>query len=83
MRTARGGYECESHKSGDDISCRFNIDTIYRHKITESELRSLVDDGITDVIKNMTAPNNVRFDARLKLNRDENGKVTGMGVERA
>ena len=82
MRTGRGGYECEDHKDGDSASCRFNIDTIYRHKITESELRSLVDNGITDVIKNMTAPNNVRFDARLKLKRDENGKVTGMGVER-
>ncbi len=82
MRTGRGGYECEDHKDGDAESCRFNIDTIYRHKITESELRALVDNGITDVIKNMTAPNNVRFDARLKLNRDENGKVTGMGVER-
>lgn len=82
MRTVRGGYECEDHKDGDAASCRFNIDTIYRHKITENELRALVDNGITDVIKNMTAPNNVRFDARLKLNRDENGKVTGMSVER-
>lgn len=82
MRIGRGGYECENYTKDDPAACRFNIDTIYRHKITENELRALVENGITDVIKNMTAPNNVRFDAKLKLNRDENGKVTGMGVER-
>ncbi|MBR4719859.1 MAG: topoisomerase C-terminal repeat-containing protein [Lachnospiraceae bacterium] len=82
MRNRAGGYECENYTRDDDMKCRFNIDTVMKHKVTETELRSLVNNGITDVINNLIARNNVRFSAKLKLNRDESGSITGIGIER-
>lgn len=81
IRSASGGYECEDYKKDGDDRCRFSIDTVLKHKITEKELKELVDKGITSVIKGFVSKNNVRFSAKLKLNRDESGKITGIGFE--
>lgn len=82
MRLRTGGFECENHSSDTDDRCRFSMDTVYMHKVSENELRELVNNGITSVIKGFTAKNNVRFNAKIRLNRDESGMITGMGIER-
>ncbi|MBR5765594.1 MAG: topoisomerase C-terminal repeat-containing protein [Lachnospiraceae bacterium] len=82
IRTASGGFECEDHTKTDEGRCGFNIETVYGHKLTDKELKDLVLNGVTGVIRGFTSKNNVRFDAKLKLNRDDSEKITGIGIER-
>jgi DNA topoisomerase-3 len=44
-------------------------------------LRDLVNNGITGVIKGFVSKGGKRFDAKLKLNKDESGKITGIGFD--
>ena len=76
------GYKCAGYNREVEDGCRFSMDTVLKHKITETELRDLINNGITGVIKGFTAKNNVRFNAKIRLNRDETGKITGIGFER-
>ncbi|MCR5356549.1 MAG: topoisomerase C-terminal repeat-containing protein [Lachnospiraceae bacterium] len=82
LRTKSGGYECEAYNSKGEDRCTFNIDTVFGHKVNDRELKELVNNGITGTIKGFIAKNNVRFDAKLKLNRDDSDRITGLGIER-
>ena len=55
--------------------------SILGHRISADELRELLDKGMTGKISGFVSKNGRPFDARLKLDRNENGEVTGMSFD--
>lgn len=82
IKAGSKGFRCADYAKDKEGGCRFNIDKVLEHKITEEELKALINDGITGVINGFRAKNDVLFNAKIKLNRDESGKITGIGFER-
>ncbi len=81
FRNPSGEYICENHGRISNGSCRFMVGSILGHRVTEEELNELVNNGITGVINGFTSRNGRLFDARLKLDRDEKGNITGMSFD--
>ena len=70
------GYGCSDYKSG----CKFAIkDVVAGKKITENQVKLLVENGKTNLIKGFTSKSGKPFDAVLKLEKikDENGQLIG------
>jgi len=67
------GFTCENHFNETD-KCYFSIGEIAGRKTTEEDLRSLINDGITDVLTGFKTKSKVPFVARLKLADGENGR---------
>ncbi len=80
-RMSEGRYVCENYSKDKEGACKFNVYTVLSHKITEKELKDLVKNGITGKIKGFVSKGGKRFDAKLKLNKDESGKITGIGFD--
>ena len=76
-----GGFECGNYLREKSDGCKFSVGNVLSHKVSEEELTALVNNGITDMITGFVSKTGKTFDARLKLNRDENGKVTGLGFD--
>ncbi|MCR5234408.1 MAG: topoisomerase C-terminal repeat-containing protein [Lachnospiraceae bacterium] len=76
-----GGFECSNYSREKSDGCKFSVGNVLSHKVSEEELTALINDGITDKITGFVSKNGKTFDARLKLNRDDNGKVTGLGFD--
>ncbi|MBE6853621.1 MAG: DNA topoisomerase III [Ruminococcus sp.] len=69
IRRIKFGYGCAGYKEG----CRFTINgTICKRVISSSNIRLLLSEGKTPVIKGFTSKNGKPFDASLKL---DNGKI--------
>ena len=81
LKDPAGDCICENHGRISGGSCRFMVGTILGHRVTEEELRELVSNGITGVIKGFISKKGKPFDARLKLDRDEKGSITGMSFD--
>ena len=62
------GFECIARKDG----CKFAISTICGKKISEQQLRKLLTDGSTPLIKGFKKKDGTKFNAKLKI---ENGKM--------
>ncbi len=81
LTTTKFGYGCSNYWR-DENKCDFSISgTILSHKITEEEVKELALNGITGVIKGFVSKNGKSFDGKLKINRDESGKITGIGFD--
>ncbi len=81
ITTTKFGYGCSNYWD-KDMKCDFSVNrSILRHEITEEELKKLCENGITGVIKGFVSKNNKNFDAKLKINKDESGKITGIGFD--
>lgn len=76
-----GMYKCENYSKDKEGACRFNVYTVLSHKISEKELKDLVNNGVTGMIKGFVSKGGKRFDAKLRLNKDESGKITGIGFD--
>lgn len=72
------GFGCASYHPGQEDSCRFSIGKMAEKSITESQVRQLLTDGRTETIRGFKSKTGKRFDARVALNKDEAGKVTGL-----
>ena len=73
------GYGCSNYKKNDpDNSCGFNIGQISGVKLKESQVKELLKEGITSTISGFKSRKGTKFDAKLALNKDENGKVSGI-----
>ena len=72
------GYGCANYKPGDENSCRFSIGKMAEKSFTEAQVRQLLNDGITETMRGFKAKTGKKFDARIALAKDENGKVTGL-----
>lgn len=72
------GYGCSKYERDNPKSCRFVIGKIAGKNLTEGSVRQLLAEGITDTLRGFKSKNGKKFDARLALGKDENGKVTGV-----
>ncbi len=56
-------FQCGNYKNG----CKFSMGTICGKKITEQQLRKLLKDGSTNLIKGFKRKDGTKFDAKIKL----------------
>ena len=72
------GYGCANFKQSEGEGCKFSIGKMAEKTLTETQVRELLKDGRTSTIRGFKSKSGKRFDARIALNRDETGKVTGL-----
>ena len=68
------GYGCANYEN----SCRFSIGKMADKSFTEAQVKQLLNEGITETIRGFKAKSGKKFDARVALSKDEDGKVTGL-----
>ena len=72
------GYGCKNYNKEDpEKGCRFNIGQISGVKLKDAQIKELLTDGITSTISGFKSKSGKKFDAKLALNKNEEGKVTG------
>lgn len=72
------GFGCSNYKKDDPDSCKFSIGKIAEKELTEEQVLELLNNGKTGTIRGFKSKSGKKFDACLMLDRDENGKVTGI-----
>ena len=72
------GFGCANYSKDDQESCRFSIGKMAEKSLTESQVKELLTNGRTGTIRGFKSKTGKKFDARVALNRDEGGKVTGL-----
>jgi DNA topoisomerase-3 len=72
------GYGCSNYKKDNPESCRFSIGKLAGKNLTETQVRQILNEGITDTIRGFKSKTGKKFDARVALAKDEAGKVTGI-----
>ena len=67
------GYGCSNWQNG----CKFQIwDTpICGKKLTEANIKQLLEKGETNLIRGFTSKTGKNFNAKLEIVKDENGKL--------
>ncbi len=68
------GYGCANYKN-DKSGCNFNIGEIAGVQLSEEQVKELIEQGHTQTIRGFKSKAGKRFDAKLKVDKDENGKV--------
>ncbi len=78
LSTTSFGYGCSNYwNEVENAKCRFSVGKIAGVDLLEEDFIKLITEGKTDVIKGfMSKAKKKKFDARLKLQKDENGKTT-------
>jgi DNA topoisomerase-3 len=72
------GYGCAAYRKEDENSCRFSIGKMAEKSLTESQVRQLLSEGRTETIRGFKSKTGKKFDARVALSMDEEGKVKGL-----
>jgi len=72
------GYGCSGYKAEDENSCRFAIGKMAGKALTEAQVKELLTNGRTGTIRGFKAKSGKRFDARVALDKNEDGKITGL-----
>ncbi len=72
------GYGCANYNKEDENSCHFSIGKMAGKDIPESNMKELLKNGRTSTIRGFVSKTGKKFDARIALNKDENGTVTGL-----
>lgn len=72
------GFGCANYKRDDADSCKFSVGEMGGKTISEALVKQLITEGQTDVIRGFKSKAGKKFDARIALSKDENGKVTGL-----
>lgn len=72
------GFGCANYKKDDPDSCRFAIGKMSEKSLTEAQVKQLLTDGRTETIRGFKSKSGKRFDARVVLAKNEDGKVTGL-----
>lgn len=75
------GYGCSAYQKENENSCRFSIGKIAGKDLSESSVRELLVTGKTGTIRGFKGKNGKKFDACLKLQKDADGKVTGIAFD--
>lgn len=68
------GYGCSNFKQDDPQSCKFLIGTIAGKSLSAANVKELLTTGKTSTIRGFTSKNKKKFDACLKLEKNEEGK---------
>ena len=72
------GFGCANYSKDNPDSCRFSIGKMAEKALTEAQVRELLLNGRTSTIRGFKSKEGKKFDARVALNKDEAGKVTGL-----
>lgn len=72
------GFGCSNYKKDDLESCKFSIGKIAEKELTEEQVLELLHNGKTGTIRGFKSKTGKKFDACLALDKDEQGKVTGI-----
>ena len=73
------GYGCKNYnREKPEEGCRFNIGQISGVKLKDAQVKELLTNGITEKISGFKSKTGKSFEAKLALNKDEEGKVTGV-----
>ncbi len=73
------GYGCKNYNRDDpENSCKFSIGTISGLKLKEAQVKELLKNGITSTISGFKSKSGNKFDAKLTLSRNDEGRVTGL-----
>ena len=69
------GYGCSNYNPEDENSCRFAVGTFSGKSISAEQVKRLLTEGKTDTIRGFKSKSGKKFDAALKLEKTEDGKV--------
>ena len=72
------GFGCAQYDKDNPESCRFSIGKMAGKDIPEAQVKELLTNGRTGTIRGFKSKAGKKFDARVALSKDENGKVTGL-----
>lgn len=72
------GFGCSNYSKDDPNSCRFSVGKMAEKALTEANVKELLTNGRTGTIRGFKSKAGKKFDARVALNKDESGKVTGL-----
>ncbi len=72
------GYGCANYDKEKEDSCRFSIGKMAEKSLTEANVKELLTNGITGTIRGFKSKTGKKFDARVALSKDEEGKITGL-----
>lgn len=72
------GFGCAKYSKDNPESCRFSIGKMAEKALNEAQVKELLTYGRTSTIRGFKSKAGKKFDARVALNKDENGKVTGL-----
>lgn len=72
------GFGCAKYDKNDENSCRFSIGKMAGKDIPESQIKELLTNGRTATIRGFKSKAGKKFDARIALSRNAEGKVTGL-----
>ena len=72
------GYGCANYKKDDLESCRFSVGQMGEKTLNEAQVKQLLTEGRTATIRGFKSKTGKKFDARIALNKDESGRVTGL-----
>ena len=72
------GFGCANYRKEDEQSCRFSIGKMAEKALTEAQVKQLLTDGVTEIIRGFKSKSGKKFDAKVALSKDEEGKVTGL-----
>ena len=72
------GYGCANYKKDDPESCRFSIGKMGEKTLNEAQVKQLLTEGRTATIRGFKSKTGKKFDARIALNKDESGRITGL-----
>ena len=72
------GFGCANYDKNNESSCRFSIGKMAGKDITEAQVKELLTNGRTSTIRGFKSKAGKKFDARIALSKDEEGKITGL-----
>ncbi|MBO6015811.1 MAG: topoisomerase C-terminal repeat-containing protein, partial [Lachnospiraceae bacterium] len=72
------GYGCAGYRADDENSCRFAVGKMAGKSLSETQVRELLSQGRTGTIRGFKGKSGKKFDARIALDKNEEGKVTGL-----
>lgn len=72
------GFGCANYDKNNESSCRFSIGKMAGKDIPEAQIKELLNNGRTATIRGFKSKTGKKFDARIALSRDDEGKVTGL-----
>ena len=73
IETTPFGYGCSNYNK-DGSGCRFAIGSIAGRELNDEEVKQLLSEGRTGVLKGFTSKNKKKFSACLVMTKDEEGK---------
>lgn len=72
------GFGCSNYKPDDENSCKFAIGKMAGKALTEAQVKELLTNGRTGTIRGFKSKTGKKFDARVALNKQEDGQITGL-----